>query len=127
MDCKSTGGTAGCLLASQLSNSPAHPTVLLLESGGEGLPTKNRSAYQRFTNAFVLPELDQGYSTVSQPNLGGREIQYQRGKGLGGSTMINYLMFTRGPAADWDRWADIVGDNEWAWGKTKERFRRVRI
>jgi choline dehydrogenase-like flavoprotein len=40
--------------------------------------------------------------------------------------MLNFMVYTRGPAADWDRWADLVGDQEWSWEKAKERFRQVR-
>lgn len=56
----------------------------------DGLPTQRRQPYQRFSNAFVLPDLEYGYTTVPQPELGGRELPYQRGKGLGGSSMINF-------------------------------------
>ncbi|KAH8822084.1 hypothetical protein F5884DRAFT_769918 [Xylogone sp. PMI_703] len=76
-------------------------------------------------NAFALPHLDHGYQTVPQPNLGGRTIPYQRGKGLGGSTMINFTVWTRGPAADWDRWAKLVGDSDWAWSRIKDRYRQL--
>jgi choline dehydrogenase-like flavoprotein len=100
--------------------------VLLVETGGDGLPEERRQPYQRYSNAFVLPDLEYGYTTVPQLGLGGRELSYQRGKGLGGSSMINFMVYTRGPAADWDRWADLVGDQEWSWGKAKERFRQVR-
>jgi choline dehydrogenase-like flavoprotein len=118
------GGTSGPLLAARLSNAPAKPSVLLIEAGGAGLATENRAPYQRFMNAFTLPNLDQGYTTVPQKGLGGREISYQRGKGLGGSTMLNFLVYTRGPQADWDRWAALVDDDEWSWKKAEERFKR---
>jgi choline dehydrogenase-like flavoprotein len=87
---------------------------------------ENRPPYQRFTNAFVLPDLDHGYVTVPQPGLGGRSIPYQRGKGLGGTSMLNFLIWTRGSGADWNRWAELVGDDEWNWKKIKQRYLKVR-
>lgn len=119
------GGTSGALLASRLSKAPAKPSVLLIEVGGAGLAAEYRAPYSRFVNAFALPELDQGYTTVPQRGLGGREISYQRGMGLGGSTMLNFLVYTRGPKADWDRWATLVDDDEWSWKKVEERFKRL--
>lgn len=111
----------------RLSNASKRPTVLLVETGGDGLPTEHRQPYQRYSNAFVLPDFEYGYKTVPQSELGGRELPYQRGRGLGGSSAINFMVYTRGPAADWDRWADLVGDQEWSWGEVKERFRQVKM
>ena len=66
-----------------------------------------------------------GYQTVPQSRLGGREIDYSRGKGLGGSTAINFCVYTRGPSVDYDQWARLVDDNEWSWEKAQRRFNKV--
>lgn len=68
-----------------------------------------------------------GYKTVSQHELGGREIGYSRGKGLGGSTAINFCVYTRGCSADYDRWAELVGDDSWSWENSIRRFKKVWI
>jgi choline dehydrogenase len=64
-------------------------------------------------NAFTLSELDNGYQTVPQEGLGGRQLQYLRGKGLGGSAMINFMTYTREPSVDWNHWAEMVEDPDW--------------
>ena len=57
--------------------------------------------------------------------MNGREIDYSRGKGLGGSTAINFCVYTRGASADYDRWAELVGDNSWSWEHVGKRFDKV--
>ena len=99
--------------------------MLLVEAGGKGLDETDRHPYNRFMNAFVLPQVDHGYETVPQQGLGGRVVSYQRGKGLGGSTMLNFMVYTKGPSVDWDRWAELVGDRDWSWEEVKQRYRRV--
>ena len=74
-----------------------------------------------------MPGYNWGYKTVPQKELDGREIDYSRGKGLGGSTAINFCVYTRGPKADYDHWAKLVGDNAWDWENSKERFKKVRM
>ena len=76
---------------------------------------------------MVAPGYNYGYQTVPQPQLQGREIDYSRGKGLGGSTAINFCVYTRGPSVDYDRWAELVGDEEWGWENAQKRFNKVRI
>jgi len=112
-------------LASRLANTKTHPTVLLIEAGGNGLPEERRPPYSRYENAFVLPELERGYKTIPQVGLDGKQLLYQRGKGLGGTSMINFMVYTVGPSADWDRWAQLVGDRDWNWENSQKRFRRV--
>jgi choline dehydrogenase-like flavoprotein len=55
------------------------------------------------------------YKTVPQTHLAGQEIDYSRGKGLGGSTAINFCGWTVGPRDDYDEWANIVRDERFAW------------
>ena len=38
---------------------------------------------------------------------------------------MNFMVYTRGSAADYERWAELVGSSEWAWEKTKARFQRL--
>jgi choline dehydrogenase-like flavoprotein len=119
------GGAAGSVIASGLANSARRPSVLLIEAGGEGLNTSNLRPFDRYTNAFTLPELDYGFETVPQKGLGGKILKYFSGKGLGGSTMLNFMVYTRGPSSDWDRWAEIVDDNDWSWDRILQRYRKV--
>lgn len=65
------------------------------------------------------------YKTVPQTQLAGQEIDYSRGKGLGGSTAINFCGWTVGPRDDYDEWAKIVGDERFAWKNVKSVLKRV--
>jgi choline dehydrogenase len=97
------GGTAGCTLAARLSEHPAH-RVCLLEAGGSG-----KSLYVNVPGAIVLaqrsPDLNWRFQSVAQPNLKGRHIPYPRGRGLGGSALINGMVYFRGHPRDYDDWA----------------------
>lgn len=73
----------------------------------------------------MTPGYNWGYKTIPQEQLNRREIDYSRGKGLGGSTAINYCVYTRGPEADYEHWADVVGDDVWRWKNVLQRFKKV--
>lgn len=74
---------------------------------------------------MMTPGYNWGYKTIPQEQLNRREIDYSRGKGLGGSTAINYCVYTRGPEADYEHWADVVGDDNWRWKNVLQRFKKV--
>jgi choline dehydrogenase-like flavoprotein len=65
------------------------------------------------------------YKTVPQMQLTGQEIDYSRGKGLGGSTAINFCGWTVGPKDDYEEWANIVGDERFAWKNVKRMLRKI--
>lgn len=69
--------------------------------------------------------LNWGYKTVPQDQCGGREIDYSRGKGLGGSSAINFGVYTIGARDDYDEWARIVGDESFGWPKMQARFKAL--
>ncbi len=97
------GGSAGCVLAARLCEDPS-VRVLLLEAGGRG-----NSLLTRMPAAMGMlsgnPKYDWGYESIPQRTLGGRAIKFPRGKGLGGSSLINGMIYMRGNAGDFDRWA----------------------
>src|SRR3954468_9917354 len=84
-------GTAGCVLAARLSED-ARNRVCLVEAGGSG-----KSVYVNVPGAIVLaqrsPELVWRYQTVPQSHLNGRRIGVPRGRGLGGSALINGMVY----------------------------------
>lgn len=89
-------GSAGCVVASRLSQNP-HIKVLLLEAGGSESVVSDIPQ-----TAFMLQEtpLDWQYKTVPQKysclGLKGRQSKWPRGKVLGGTSAINYMMYVRG-------------------------------
>jgi len=114
-------GSAGCAVAARLSEGGAH-TVLLLEAG----PRDDRleiGVPAAFSRLFRSP-LDWGYDTEPQPQLNGRRIYWPRGKVIGGSSSINAMMWIRGFAEDYDRWAEAAGPS-WSWSSLLPYFLRV--
>ena len=98
-------GTAGCAVASRLSESGRH-TVLLLEAGG-----KDRNPWIRVPlgtgKVFNDPKLNWGYESEPEPALGGRVLYQPRGKVLGGTGSINGMIYVRGHRDDYDGWARL--------------------
>ncbi|CAF9922341.1 MAG: hypothetical protein HETSPECPRED_005044 [Heterodermia speciosa] len=119
------GGPAGCVLASRLSASLTQCQILLIEAGGPNTDLKHQSFGTRYWTLATAPGYDWAYKTVPQEHLQGREISYSRGRGMGGSTAINFCVFTRGPKADYDQWAHDVDDDAWSWQHALERFRKL--
>jgi choline dehydrogenase len=103
-------GTAGCVLASRLSEGGA--TVCLVEAGGkDSHPFIQVPAL--VGAAIGTPALNWGFLTTPQPNLADRRIPIPRGKVIGGSGSINGMAYHRGQPADFDDWAR-AGNPGWS-------------
>lgn len=111
-------GSAGCVLASRLSADPDR-SVLLLEAGGARRP-KEVAIPAAFSKLFHT-DLDWDYRTVPQPQLEDRQLYWPRGKGLGGTSSINAMMWVRGNPADYDGWA-VDG---WSYDDVRPFFQRA--
>ncbi|MFT0849674.1 GMC family oxidoreductase N-terminal domain-containing protein [Achromobacter sp. F4_2707] len=116
------GGAAGCILADRLTASGRHK-VLLLEAGGEGRhPWISIPA--GFSKLMTNKTFNWGFETEPEENTLDRRIAVPRGKGLGGSTLINGMIYVRGIAQDYDGWAE-QGATGWAWGDVEPYFRKL--
>lgn len=117
------GGAAGCVLANRLSANPKN-SVLLLEAGND-----EKWIWTRIPVGYLYcinnPRTDWCYTTQPEPGLNGRSIIYARGKGLGGCTLINGMLYLRGQARDYDEWASLTGDNGWCWESVLESFKQM--
>jgi choline dehydrogenase len=102
-------GSSGAALAARLSEDPGR-RVVLLEAGGPASDTAI-SVPVAFSKLFKSA-VDWNYETTQQPTLRGRTVYWPRGKVLGGSSSLNAMMWVRGFAADYDRWAELAGP-EW--------------
>lgn len=115
-------GAAGCILADRLTACGRH-SVLLLEAGGEGrdfwIPIP-----AGFSRLLVDPRFNWRFETTPEPNTLDRVIAVPRGKGLGGSTLINGMIYVRGQPADYDRWQSLGADG-WGWRDVEPYFRKL--
>lgn len=115
-------GSAGCILASRLSESGRH-TVLLLEAGG-----KDSSFWFKIPIGFAKTYYNKTYNWMyySEPEkaLGDRRIYCPRGKVQGGSGSINAMIYLRGPATDYDDWA-ADGNRGWGYHDVLPYFRKL--
>src|SRR6185437_15511181 len=97
------GGTAGCALAARLSEDPDH-NVCLIEAGGAG-----KGVAVRVPGAIALAQrsavLNWRFQSEPQPQLNGRRIPVPRGRGLGGSALLNGMVYFRGHPRDYGDWA----------------------
>ncbi|OCT48401.1 glucose-methanol-choline (gmc) oxidoreductase [Cladophialophora carrionii] len=117
-------GPAGAVLASRLARSNRKPSVLLVEAGGKNDSKAVRADAERWLHRMV-PGMNWGYQTAPVKGFDGRVISYDRGKGLGGSSAINFSVWTVGPKGDYDELARLVGDEEWKWSNVQERYKRL--
>ncbi|XP_035211002.1 glucose dehydrogenase [FAD, quinone]-like [Stegodyphus dumicola] len=112
-------GSAGSVIAARLSEDPC-VSVLLLEAGGTTNPIVTIPA-----TAFVMQhtDMDWQYKTVPQKRgafgFENSQLPWPRGKGVGGSSLLNFFMYVRGNKRDYDTWAK-EGATGWAW---KDVFR----
>lgn len=113
-------GSAGCVLASRLAeNNDA--SVLLLEAGGEN-DDPRVSTPAKF-GSLVNTKYDWGFRTTPQLELNNRQIYYPRGRGIGGTAAINYMIYLRGHPSDYDHWRQL-GCHGWSWSDILPYFKR---
>lgn len=116
------GGSGGCAVAGRLSEDPK-TSVAMVEAGGTG---DNWVVTTPFALAVMVPgKLNNwAFDTVPQKHLNGR-IGYQpRGKGLGGSSAINAMVYIRGHRSDYDQWA-ALGNAGWSFADVLPFFKRA--
>ena len=114
-------GSAGCVIANRLSAKP-DIRVLLLEAGGRDLNPWIHIPVGYF-KTLHNPKTDWCYKTQEEAELEGRALDWPRGKGLGGSSSINGLLYVRGQKEDYDSWAQ-AGNTGWSYDDVLPLFKR---
>ncbi len=115
-------GSAGCVLADRLS-ADGRSSVLVLEYGGS-----DRSVFIQMPSALSIPmntrKYNWQYESEPEPHLVGRRMHTPRGKGLGGSSSINGLVYVRGNPLDFETWQE-QGAQGWGYADVLPYFRRA--
>lgn len=116
------GGTAGLAVAARLSENP-DVTVGVLEAGKNKLGDPLVDSPAAFLHMFGDKEYDWAFMTEPQANNKNKVHHIPRGKLLGGSSGINYMMYVRGSLQDYDDWAIIADDPSWG-SETMQQYMR---
>jgi choline dehydrogenase len=115
-------GSAGCVLASRLSENP-DTRVLLLEAGPPD--TADEIHIPAAVSLLFKSAYDWDYRTVTQERAGGRSVYWPRGRVVGGSSSINAMIYIRGSRYDYDTWRDDYGCEGWGYTDLLPYFLRA--
>ncbi|XP_058801066.1 glucose dehydrogenase [FAD, quinone]-like [Phymastichus coffea] len=119
-------GTAGSTIASRLSEMK-NITVLLIEAGGKEysiIDIPGMAIPLQYSN-----DINWKYETESSDRyclgLENHKCNWPRGKVMGGSSAINYMLATRGNQRDYDQWANATGDESWSFRNMLKYFQKM--
>ncbi|WP_395060791.1 GMC family oxidoreductase [Paraburkholderia silvatlantica] len=119
------GGSGGASLAGRLADRCPQASIALVEAGPH--TARNPFVNMPLGVAALVPfrtKNNYAYETVPQPGLAGRRGYQPRGRGFGGSSTINAMIYTRGHPLDYDEWAQL-GCTGWAWRDVLPYFLRA--
>lgn len=107
------GGTAGLCVAARLTENP-DVKVGVIEAGKDLMDDPQVYTPSLYPTLIGREKYDWCFNSETQEHAGGKTYSMPRGKLLGGSSGINYLMYVRGSRADYDGW-ESLGNKGWGW------------
>ncbi|MFK3970667.1 GMC family oxidoreductase [Pseudomonas sp. NPDC087358] len=114
-------GSSGCVLANRLSADPS-VSVCLIEAGSHDNNLRIQTPAGTIT-LYKSKQYSWNFFSAPQSNLNGRSLHTPRGKVLGGSSSMNSMIYIRGHASDYDRWAQ-AGCAGWDWNSVLPYFKK---
>ncbi|RLV57104.1 GMC family oxidoreductase [Aeromicrobium phragmitis] len=119
-------GSAGCVVAARLSESGDHQ-VTLLESGPDEFDAMTAGQLASLNWLEALKATGAFASRLMATRLGtDAPREYQRGRGVGGSGLVNAMLALPGLPSDYDGWATDYGLGEWSWSEVEPWFARLK-
>ena len=115
-------GSSGSVIAGRIAEN-RDVEVLLIEAGGNDCSASVTEAASWMTN--IGSERDWCFSAEPNPRLNGRRLHLAMGKGLGGGSSMNGMMWARGHRSDWDLLAVATGDPGWSYNSILKIYRRI--
>ncbi|WP_230534205.1 GMC family oxidoreductase [Microvirga roseola] len=115
-------GSAGCVVAARLAERHDASVLLLEAGGGDMSPALVEPALWPLN---LGSERDWAFESQSCSQLNGRRLPLNMGKGLGGGSSINVMVWARGHQADWDYFAAESGDPAWGYASVLDYYRRI--
>jgi choline dehydrogenase len=115
-------GASGSVVARRLAEN-ADVQVLLIEAGGSDEAETVLDPSQWAANLGT--ERDWGFQAQPNPHLNGRAVSMSMGKGLGGGSSVNVMVWARGHRSDWDFFASEAGDPSWGYENVLNIYRRI--
>lgn len=116
-------GSAGCVMADRLSRDPTKRVLLLEAGGGDSSPLIHMP---KGIGKLALDPRHAWHYPVAQPRVKGEPAteMWVRGRGLGGSSSINGMIWIRGQPEDYDAWAKM-GASGWGWDTMRRAFMSI--
>jgi choline dehydrogenase len=115
-------GTSGCVVAARLADQP-NARVLLIEAGAGYVGPEVTVPAQWHLN--LNSERDWAFEGQPEAQVNGRRLSLNMGKGLGGGSSINVMVWARGHRSDWDYFAAESGDPAWGYHSVLDYYRRI--